>query len=157
MVKKESGALVQREKTRSASPFEDFEKYFDTVFRNPFSMAMTPMTGPGRAPILSPSVDIFDEGNDIVVKAEVPGISKDAIDISINKNQLTISGEKKQESKVKEKDYHRVERHYGSFSRSFRLPDGVNVDKAGAEFKDGVLEIRIPRSNKTKAKKIEIK
>ena len=158
MVKKESGALVHREKTQSVSPFEDLEKYFDTVFRNPFSMAtMTPMAGQGRAPVLSPSVDIYDEENDIVVKAEVPGISKDALDISINKNQLTISGEKKQESKVKEKDYHRIERRYGSFSRSFRLPDGVNVDKAKAEFNDGVLEIRIPRSNKTKAKKIDIK
>jgi len=157
MAKQESGALVHKEKMLPVSPFEDLEKYFDTFFRNPFSQMAAPMMAPGKLSALSPSVDIFDDGNDIVVKAEVPGISKDDLDISINKNQLTISGEKKQESKVEEKDYHRIERSYGSFSRSFRLPDGVNVDKAKAEFKDGVLEIRMPRSGKSKAKRIEIK
>lgn len=157
MVTNNKGALVHREKMQSVSPFDDLEKYFDTLFRNPFSMAVTPRMNLGKVPVLSPAVDIYDEENEIVIKAEVPGIGKDDIEISINKNVLTISGEKKLESKVEEKDYHRIERSYGSFSRSFRLPEDVDVDKAKADFKDGVLEIRVPRTEETQAKKIEIK
>lgn len=157
MAKEDKGALVHKEKMQPVSLFEDLEKYFDSFFRNPFSRMTIPMMAPSKEALLSPTVDIYDEGNDIVVKAEVPGIGKDDLEISINQNLLTISGEKKEESKVKEKDYHRIECSYGSFSRSFRLPDDVNVDKVKADFKDGVLEIRVPRTGKTKAKKIAIK
>jgi len=157
MAKQENGVLVHREKMQPVSSFDDIEKYFNSFFRTPFSLMANPMMVQGKAPVLSPSMDIYDEANDIVIKAEVPGVGKDDIDISVDKNRLTISGEKKQESKVKEKNFHRMERTYGSFSRSFRLPDGVNADKAKAAFKDGILEIRIPRSGKAKARKIEIK
>jgi len=157
MAKQEHGVLVNREKMQPVSSFDDFEKYFNSLFRSPFSLVAGPIMGQGKVPLLSPSMDIYDEKNDIVIKAEVPGVSKDDIDISVDKNSLTISGEKKQETKVDEKNFHRMERSYGSFSRSFRLPDGVNTDKAKAAFKDGILEIRIPRSGKAKATKIEIK
>ena len=157
MAKQENGVLVHKEKMQPVSSFDDFEKYFNSLFRSPFSVMANPMMAQSKASLLSPSMDIYDEDNDIVIKAEVPGVNKDDIDISVDKNRLTISGEKKQETKVKEKNFHRMERSYGSFSRSFRLPDGVNADKAKAEFKDGILEIRIPRSGKAKARKIAIK
>ena len=92
----------------------------------------------------------------MVVKAEIPGISKDDLNVSLTEDSLTISGEKKQEEKVEKKDFHRVERSYGSFSRSFRLPDNVDGSKAKASFKDGVLEVRIPKTKATKQKKIPI-
>ena len=159
MAKKDEGALVQREEMQPVSPFAEMDKYFENFFRNPFSMLSTPMMQSvmPKAVDITPSVDIFEEGDEVVVKADIPGVKKDDLDVTITENSLTISGEKKQEQEVKEKDYHRVERSYGSFSRSFRLPENVNGSKAKAEFKDGVLEVRLPKTEETKQKKIEIK
>jgi HSP20 family protein len=92
----------------------------------------------------------------MVVKADLPGITREDLNISISENTLTITGEKKKEEKVDRKDYHRVERSCGSFSRSFRLPDNVSADKAKASFKDGVLEVRMPRTKAPRQKKITI-
>jgi len=151
--------LVSREETRSDSYFNELERYFDRFFRHPFSLMNRPSRSWGDFPgfrDLSPSVDIFEEKGNMVVKAELPGISKEDLNVSITEDSLTISGEKKQEEKIEKKDYHRVERSYGSFSRNFRLPDNVDGSKAKASFKDGVLEIRIPKTKETKAKKIQI-
>jgi HSP20 family protein len=158
MAQVNNGGLVRKEKMRPAVPFTDMEKYFDSFFRNPLSLMAAPiLSSPVREDILTPSVDIYNDGDDLVLKAEVPGISRDDLDISFDRNVLTISGEKKQESKVEEKDYHRIERSYGSFTRSFKMPEDVNVDKAKAAFTDGILEIRVPRSGENKPKKIAIK
>ena len=157
---KEKAELVKKEETRPASYFDEMEGYFDKFFRHPFSMMSKPMwPGPSFAKMddISPSVDIFEEGGDVVVKADIPGISKDDLNVSITENTLTLSGEKKQEEKVEKKNYHRVERSYGSFCRSFRLPANVNSDKAEASFKKGVLEIRMPMTKESKQKKIAIK
>ncbi|HHD63525.1 MAG TPA: Hsp20/alpha crystallin family protein [Desulfobulbaceae bacterium] len=159
MAKKDEGALVQREEMQPVSPFAEMDKYFENFFRNPFSMmssSMLPSAFPKGIEI-TPSVDIFEEGDEVVVKADIPGVKKNDLDVTMTENSLTISGEKKQEKKVKEKDYHRVERSYGSFSRSFRLPENVNGSKAKAEFKDGVLEVRLPKTKESKQKKVEIK
>jgi HSP20 family protein len=106
----------------------------------------------------SPSVDIFEEGDEVVVKAETPGMKKEDLDVKIEKETITITGEKKAEEKVEKKDYYRLERSYGSFCRSFRLPTDVQDDKAKATFKDGVLEVRVPKTEeaKKKAKRVEI-
>ncbi|MDW7771437.1 MAG: Hsp20/alpha crystallin family protein [Desulfobulbaceae bacterium] len=159
----EKAELVTKEETRPGRPetsFGELEDYFNRLFRQPFSMMGRPSWSLGTFPKfgeqLSPSVDIFEEDGDMVVKAEIPGISKEDLNVSITEDTLTLSGEKKQEEKVERKDYHRVERSYGSFSRCFRLPDNVNGEKAKASFKDGVLEIRIPKTKETKAKKIQI-
>ena len=108
--------------------------------------------------IVSPDVDIFEDGNDVVVKAEMPGMKKEDIDVNITDDMVTVSGEKKKEEKVEKKDYYRVERSYGSFTRSFRLPKEVQSDKAKATFKDGVLEVRVPKTPEaiSKEKKIPI-
>ena len=158
MAKKEKAALVKREEMQPVSPFAEMEQYFDNFFRNPFSMLAHPLMSQGmpRMMEMSPSVDIFEDGDEVVVKAEIPGVKKEDLDVTITDNSLTISGEKKQEEKVEKKDFHRVERSYGSFSRSFRLPENVNGSKAKANFKDGLLEVRLPRTKEAKQKKIEI-
>ena len=160
MAKKEAKAeLVKKEEARPVSQFDEMESYFDRFFRHPFSM-MTRPTWPAfdfpKMEDISPSVDIFEEKGEMVIKAEMPGMSKDDVNVSITENTVTISGEKKQEEKVEKKDYYRVERSYGSFCRSFRLPENVNSDKVKASFKEGVLEVRIPKTKEGKQKKVEI-
>ncbi|SNB45348.1 HSP20 family protein [Geobacter sp. DSM 9736] len=146
------------------SPFhemERMERMFDEFFKHPFSLlTRTPWSRSFSEfeQVHAPHVDVFEEGNSVVVKAEVPGISKEEIDVTFKENVLTISGEKKKEEKVENKDYYQLERSYGSFSRSIFLPTEVKTEEASATFKDGVLEIRIPRTeeSKEKVKKITI-
>ena len=109
-------------------------------------------------PEFSPSVDIFEEGNEVIIKAELPGMNKDDIDVNISDDVITISGEKKSEERVEKKDYFRIERSHGSFSRSMTLPSEIQTDKVKAVFKDGVLEVRIPKSESAiqKVKKVKI-
>jgi HSP20 family protein len=104
----------------------------------------------------SPSVDIAEKDNEIIVTAELPGIAQDDVDISVTNDILTVKGEKKEEKEVKEDDYHLVERSYGSFHRSIPLPTSVQGDKAKANYKDGVLRIEIPKSEEAKPKQIKI-
>jgi HSP20 family protein len=118
-------------------------------------------TWPGRASSLfegewTPSVDVAESDGDIVVTAELPGIAKDDVDISLSNDVLTIKGEKKEEKETKEENYHRIERRYGSFQRSIPLATGVQGDKAKANFKDGVLCVTIPKSEEARPKQIEI-
>ena len=107
----------------------------------------------------SPAVDMYDDKNEIVVKAEVPGVDKENISISLSENMLTIKGEMKKEEETKEEDYYYSERSYGSFMRTLNLPAKVNEKKIKASFKDGVLEIHMPKAPEHKAKdiKVEIK
>jgi HSP20 family protein len=105
----------------------------------------------------SPVVDIYEEKDTITVKAELPGIKKEEVSIEIKDNVLTLSGERSHEVEKKKENYHRIERFYGKFSRSFTLPETVQVDKIKANYKDGVLEITLPKSEETKPKAIPIK
>ncbi|MFN3134201.1 MAG: Hsp20/alpha crystallin family protein [Candidatus Kryptonium sp.] len=105
----------------------------------------------------SPRVDISETNDEYIVRAEIPGVSKDDVKITIKDDILTISGEKKQEKESKGENFHRIERVYGSFSRSFVLPGSVKVDKVEAKFKDGVLTIKLPKVEEAKPKEIEIK
>ncbi len=106
--------------------------------------------------VWQPAVDIYEEKDHYTVKAELPGVKSGDIKVSLTDNTLTLSGERKTEHEEKHEGYHRFERSYGKFSRSFRLPSEVNADKVKAKHKDGVLEVEIPKSEKAKAKKIEI-
>ena len=140
------------------APFERMEEMFDEFFRRPFSRTLWPdlprmleETEP------SPSVDIFEEGDNIVVKSEFPGMSKDDIEVNLTDDTITLSGEKRKEEKIEKKDYFRMERSYGSFKRSFALPAEVQTDKAKASFKDGVLEVKIPKTEAAKKKEHKIK
>ena len=103
-----------------------------------------------------PVVDIFDNDEKIVIKAELPGVDKKDIHVDVKDGILTLSGERSYENEVKEEDYHRKERAFGKFSRSFALPDGLNPDKIDADYKDGVLKIEIPKPEEKKPKKIAV-
>jgi HSP20 family protein len=107
--------------------------------------------------ISAPAVDLFEEKDDIVVKAELPGIEKDNIEVNVADHHLTIKGEKKKEEEVKEENYYRCERSYGSFLRTIELPKDVKADKVKAAFKNGVLEVRLPKTEEAKAKEIKVK
>jgi HSP20 family protein len=104
-----------------------------------------------------PSVDIFEnDQHELVIKAELPEVKREDIDLRIENNMLTLRGEKKAESDVKDEQYHRMERVYGAFSRSFALPPTVDAGKVAADYKNGVLEIRLPRREEAKPKQIQV-
>jgi len=104
----------------------------------------------------TPSVDIYETENEIVLTAEVPGIDEKDIDIKIENNTLSLQGERKFEKETKEENYHRIERSYGSFFRSFTIPHNVDQDKIEAEHESGVLRILMPKKPETKPKKIKV-
>lgn len=105
----------------------------------------------------SPLVDIAEDEKEYVIKAEVPEMKKEDIKISVQDDVLSISGERKYEKEEKGKKYHRVERAYGSFMRSFTLPEDADGSKVNAEYRDGVLKINLPKSEKAKPKAIGVK
>lgn len=104
----------------------------------------------------APDVDIKETDKEILVRADLPGMKQEDIDVSIDENQLVIKGERKMEKEEKEKDYVRVERSYGSFYRSFSLGTPIKEDQVRATYKDGVLEVILPKAEVRKAKKIQI-
>lgn len=104
-----------------------------------------------------PIIDVFEEKDDIVVKAELPGMEKDNIDVNLTDHRLTIKGEKKKEDEVKEENYYRAERSYGSFLRTLDLPKDVRADKVKASFKNGILEIRMPKTEEARTKEVKVK
>lgn len=104
-----------------------------------------------------PAVDVAEHDDEYHVKVELPGVSRDDVKITMQGNILTISGEKKQEKETKKSDFHRVERSYGSFQRSFTLPATVQSDRIDATFKDGILNIKVPKAEESKRKAIEVK
>ena len=104
-----------------------------------------------------PPVDIYENANqEIVLKAELPGLAREDIHLRVENNTLTLRGERKRESEVKQEQYHRVERSYGAFSRSFSLPTRIDTDKVRAEFKEGVLSITLPVKAEAKPRQIEV-
>ena len=105
----------------------------------------------------SPSVDIFENQNEIVLEAELPGLRPEDVNISIENNVLTIHGERKFEKKDEGDNFHRVERSYGSFTRSFTLPPTVQSENAQAEFENGVLKLTLAKREEAKPRRIEIK
>jgi len=107
--------------------------------------------------VVAPTVDLYEEKDEIVVKAELPGIDKNNIEVNLTDHMLTIKGEKKKEEEVKEKNYYRSERSYGSFLRTLELPKDVHGDKVKASFKNGILEVRMPKTEEAKAKEIKVK
>ena len=104
----------------------------------------------------APPVDIYETDDAVVLTAELPGVSKDDVSIEIHHNTLILKGERKHEAEVKEDNYHRVERAYGTFQRSFVLPTLVDQEHVQATYKDGVLELRLPKSEAAKPKRIAI-
>jgi HSP20 family protein len=104
-----------------------------------------------------PSVDIYENKDHIVLEAELPGMNREEFDLSIENNVITLRGERRFEKRDDTDNYHRVERAYGSFTRSFTLPNSVSAEGANAEYRNGVLRVTIPKRAETKARRIEIK
>jgi HSP20 family protein len=132
---------------------EDFQKEMNRLFDLRSQWPVKTSNGTG---LWAPAVDIIDEKDQIRIKADLPGLKKEDIEVSADNGVLTIKGEKKEEKEVKEKDYVRSERYYGSFHRSFSLPTGVDSQKVNASYKDGVLEITIPKREDAKSKQIKV-
>jgi len=127
---------------------EQFSRLFDTSF-------------PGRSSesdltTWAPAVDIQETENELVLKADLPGIEEKDIDVRIESNTLTIRGERKFEKQVNEDTYLRVERSYGSFSRSFSLPNTINTEAIHAEYKNGVLTVQMPKRAESKRKQVKV-
>lgn len=151
--------LVPRRQETGLDIFEDLEDFqkemnrlFDLRLSRPLKI------GNGGA-LWAPAVDIVDDKDQIRVKADIPGMKKEDIEVNVENDILTIKGEKKEEKEVKEKDYVRSERYYGAFHRSFSLPASVDSAKVNAVYKDGVLEVTLPKKEGAKPKqtKVEIK
>ena len=104
-----------------------------------------------------PAVDVAEQENAIVVKAELPGLKPDDVEITVQGNTLTITGQKKEETEEKKDNYYHVERRYGSFRRDIPLPGGVDADKVEATCKDGVLTVTVPKTEEAKPKKVQVK
>jgi HSP20 family protein len=104
----------------------------------------------------TPSVDIYETEHEIVLTAEVPGIDEKDIDIKIENNTLSIQGERKFEKETKEENYHRIERSYGSFFRSFTIPHNIDQEKIAAEHESGVLRVVLPKKPESKPKKVKV-
>ena len=105
----------------------------------------------------APSVDIYENKDQIVLEAELPGMKQEEFDLSIENNVITLRGERKFEKTDETDNYHRVERSYGSFTRSFTLPQTVSAEGATAEYNNGVLRVTLPKREETKARRIEVK
>lgn len=154
VAKKSRYALQSSEDNPLLSLRNNIDRLFDNFFRgidiSPF--AATPAT-------FSPSIDVADSGKELKVTMELPGMNEKDIDVSLTRNSLTIQGEKKDETEEKGSSYHRMERVYGSFTRTIPLPVEVNVDGARANYKKGVLSITIPKTEKSikEAKRIPVK
>ena len=104
----------------------------------------------------SPRVDISETDSEFLIKAELPEVKKDDVHVSVDNGVMTLRGERRQEMEEKGKKFHRIERHYGSFSRSFTLPDNVDTSKIKATFKDGMLNLELPKTTKSKPKSIAV-
>jgi HSP20 family protein len=134
-----------------ASFQDEMNRMFEQVFRG----GTGEEAGWGVRP-WAPPVDIYETDDALVLKAELPGISKDDVSIEIHQNTLILRGQRKHEAEVKEDRYHRVERAYGTFQRSFVLPTLVDQEHVQATYKDGILELRLPKSEAAKPKRIAI-
>jgi len=104
----------------------------------------------------APAVDIYETTNELVVKADLPDVNEKDIDIRVENNLLTIRGERKVEKSVSEENFLRVERTYGSFSRSFSLPNTVNAEAIGADYKNGVLTVTLPKREESKPRQVKV-
>ena len=161
--KKESKQELQKaEPRRALSPFEEMDRMFEDFFprgwMRPFRWEW-PSLGEMAKPFEGkmPKVDVIDRDDEVVVKAELPGVEKKDLDVSVTETSVTIKGTTSHEEKEEKGDYYRCEISRGAYARTVALPSYVDADKAKASFKDGVLELKLPKVKKSKRRSIEIK
>jgi len=139
------------------SPFREREDFFNQVQRNFLGRALSASPSEPTEMMWAPVVDISETAKEYILRAEVPGIPKDAVKITVEDGVLTLTGERRVEKEHRDEKHHRVERAYGSFTRSFALPSDVEDGQIAADYKDGILSIRLPRTAAKKAKPIEVR
>jgi HSP20 family protein len=134
---------------RAWDPFSDISRVQDELSRW--------FSADGRRMGFTPAVDIYEDKEAIYVKAEVPGVKADDVHINVENNVLTIRGERRLENEDKQNGYHRIERAYGSFTRSFAVPSTVTTENVDAEIKDGVLTLKLPKRAEAQPRRIQVK
>lgn len=160
ITKKEEGDVrVERHAPgRALSPFEEMDRMFESFFprrwMQPFRWDMPHL--PELAELKVPKIDVIDRDTEILVRAELPGISKDDIDVSMTDNTVTIKGSSRHEKKEEKGNYYRCEISRGSFSRTVALPGDVDAEKAKATFNDGILELTLPKTERSHRKSITV-
>jgi len=161
---KETAALTTQKPTEIMPRALEMERWFDRMiedfWRRPFPTLLRPerwWPAETGTMIRMPAVDVYEEKDDVVIKAEIPGLSKEDINVQVTDSTLMIKGEKKRDEEIKEDDYYRCERTFGSFTRAVALPSDVKADQVKASFKNGVLEVRLPRTEEAKKKAITVK
>lgn len=142
------------------NPLRDVQDFQNRVL-HALQTSPTPCEGgEGRTAAVAdwvPVVDVVEDEKEFLISADLPEVTKENVRVTVDKGQLTLSGERKFEKEESGKKYHRVERAYGHFSRSFRLPENVDADKVEAEFKDGVLRIHLAKVEQPGPRQIEVK
>ena len=146
-------AIVRWEPFRELLSTQD---RFNQLFNQTFSQVFGPEGQEVGSRTWAPAVDIYENDQNLVIKAELPGIDPKDVEVRVENHTIFLSGERKFEKETKEGNYHRVERSYGSFSRSFTLPSSVNTENAQAEYKDGVLTLTLAKREEAKPKTIKI-
>lgn len=145
--------------THWRSPFDEFQRFYDDI--NRFFGRSLAESGQGLdLPFFGhrgPAVDLSETQNEIVLHAEIPGVNPDDLDITITEDSITLRGEVKQEINADERGYRRVERRYGSFYRSIPFPSMVKHDQATASYRNGILEVRIPKAEEAKSKATKLR
>ena len=149
-------SLTKWDPFRDWDPFRELNE-FQNRLSSVFGRAGSQRENEAALSQWSPPVDILEDDKEFLVKAELPDVKKEDVRVVVENGVLTISGERKFEKEENKQRYHRVERSYGSFSRSFSLPDGADATKVNAEFKNGVLQVHMAKSQMSKPKQIEVK
>jgi HSP20 family protein len=132
----------------------EMDRLFDSFLRDPFGAMDWPHWGAGK---WSPAVDVAENEKEVSVRAELPGIDPKDIEVSVVGNEVVISGEKKESSETKEKGVYHSETRYGSFRRTIPLPEGVDTEHVDAQYANGVLTLRLPKTAPAATKRIEVK
>jgi HSP20 family protein len=157
MKEKDNKALTIQRPAEILPRMGNMERLFDRMveefWRRPFPTLLRPERWwPEGMTMRIPTVDVYEEKDDVVIKAEIPGLSKEDMSVQVADSMLTIKGEKKREEEVKEDEYYQCERSFGSFMREVALPCEVKADEVKASFKNGVLEVRMPKTEGAKRK-----
>ncbi len=146
--------LVKRDKRNEMAPWSPFREW-----DMPISRFFEDMWGDVDLPrkAWAPAVDLQETDQAYILKADLPGMKKEDISVSVEEGVVTLRGERNQEETKEDSGFHRVERRYGSFQRAFRIPGGVDAEKVAAHYRDGVLELTLPKRDEVKPKQIDVK
>ncbi|HEY6200694.1 MAG TPA: Hsp20/alpha crystallin family protein [Candidatus Binatia bacterium] len=155
--------MAKQESRKEIAPWRPFpgptawESDFERTLEDFFGRRLSGPFGGWWPRATAPAIDVYEEKDEVVAKAELPGLEKNDIEVNVIDHQLTIKGEKKQEQETQEKNFYRAERSYGAFFRTVELPADVESDRAKASFKNGVLEIHIPKTEEAKKKHKQVR